>query len=177
MWRGMFWIGCLAFGLGVGLLVFLRPVYAETPTPVPTRVVTDDQVNQVAKQLYCPVCENIPLDTCGTRACEEWRQLIRQKLEEGWTEQQILDYFVQRYGERVLATPRPKGTHVLVYVLPPILVVAGVAILYQALKQYRREAVSASSSEEIPPESAPQSQKAEEDPYRKRLEDELRREL
>ena len=36
---------------------------------------TDDDVNAVAKQLYCPVCENIPLDACGTAACEQWRGL------------------------------------------------------------------------------------------------------
>ncbi|NQS91637.1 MAG: hypothetical protein HQ574_04445, partial [Chloroflexi bacterium] len=34
---------------------------------------TDDDVNAIAKQLYCPVCENIPLDACGTAACEQWR--------------------------------------------------------------------------------------------------------
>ena len=50
---------------------------------------TDDDVNAIAKQLYCPVCENIPLDACGTQACEQWRGIIRDRLAEGWTEEQI----------------------------------------------------------------------------------------
>ena len=46
-------------------------------TPQAIESITDDQVNAVAKQLYCPVCENIPLDVCPTQACAEWRELMR----------------------------------------------------------------------------------------------------
>ncbi len=60
-------------------------VHAQTPFP------SDNEVNQIASKLYCPVCENIPLDVCGTTACAQWRELIRQKLAEGWTEEQITE--------------------------------------------------------------------------------------
>ena len=70
---------------------------------------TDDEVNAIAKQLFCPVCENIPLDTCGTEACEQWRGVIRDKLAEGWTEDQIKTYFVDQYGDRVLAEAYPRA--------------------------------------------------------------------
>ena len=81
------------FGIMLTLLLGLLvagAVSAQQPTP------SDDQVNAIAKQLYCPVCENIPLDVCPTTACAQWRELIRQKLDDGWTEQQIKDYFVQQ---------------------------------------------------------------------------------
>jgi cytochrome c-type biogenesis protein CcmH len=42
-------------------------VFAQQPTP------SDDQVNAIARQLYCPVCENTPLDVCPTTACHQWR--------------------------------------------------------------------------------------------------------
>ena len=64
---------------------------------------TDDEVNAIAKQLYCPVCENIPLDVCGTQACAQWRELIREKLIEGWSEDEIKEYFSNQYGDRVLS--------------------------------------------------------------------------
>ncbi len=157
-------------------LVVVRPVRAETPTPLPPPpgTVTDDQVNAVAKKLYCPVCENIPLDTCGTKACQEWRELIRRKLAEGWTEEQILDYFVERYGERVLAEPRPQGMHVLVYVLPPVFIVSGLVILYRTLQAWRSQApVEEAAVPETPetPASEPQ------DPYLRQIEEELRKRL
>jgi len=176
------WMLLMVVGLGV-LLLFpltspsyvraLTPTFTPTPTPVATRSVTDDEVNAIAKKLYCPVCENIPLDTCGTQACEDWRQLIREFLEQGWTEEQILNYFVERYGERVLATPRPRGPHVLVYVLPPVFVVAGVFLLFRTLKAWR----TAAPDEEEGVLATDSPATSEEDPYRKQLEEELRKRL
>src|SRR5512136_2788944 len=104
----------ITFLLGILIALFfgilaVRVVSAQQPTP------SDDQVNAIAKQLYCPVCENIPLDTCGTAACAQWRELIREKLAAGWTEQQIKDYFVQQYGARVLGKPPVSGINWLVY--------------------------------------------------------------
>jgi cytochrome c-type biogenesis protein CcmH len=67
------------------------------------RTITDDQVNAVAKQMYCPVCENIPLDVCPTQACSQWRELIRQKLAGGWSAEEIKQYFAMQYGDRRLS--------------------------------------------------------------------------
>jgi len=71
----------------------------------PVRTVTDDEVNAIASRLFCPVCENIPLDTCGTAACADWRYEIRLQLESGMTEAQIVEDFVRRFGDRVVGTP------------------------------------------------------------------------
>ncbi|NTU62722.1 MAG: hypothetical protein HGB05_04805, partial [Chloroflexi bacterium] len=75
------------------------------PTPVTKQEVTADDVNRVARQMYCPVCENEPLDACRTAACQQWRAQIGQMVSEGQTEQQIKDYFVAGFGVRVLAQP------------------------------------------------------------------------
>ena len=129
--------------------------------------VTDDQVNAIAKQLYCPVCENIPLDVCPTQACAQWRALIRDKLAQGWTENQIKDYFVQQYGDRVLATPPARGLNWLVYVIPPLAILAGVFILYRAMQAWKAPALTS-------PESGLEDEKPK-DEYIERLEEELRR--
>ena len=127
---------------------------------------TDDEVNAIAKQLYCPVCENIPLDVCPTQACAQWRELIRQKLVDGWSEDQIKNYFVEQYGERVLGAPPAKGFNWLVYLVPPIAILAGVYILYKAFQSMR-----------VKPAAEPQSlpSEASTDDYIKRLEEELRK--
>ena len=67
--------------------------------------VSDDEVNAIAGKLYCPVCENIPLDVCPTLACSEWREEIRTQLAGGSSEEDVINDFVQRYGERVVGTP------------------------------------------------------------------------
>ncbi len=91
--------------------------------------ITDDQVNELAKDLYCPVCENVPLDVCPTRACAQWRDLIREKMELGWSEKQIKEYFAAQYGEHVLSVPPPKGFNWLIYVLPPLILLIGIAVI------------------------------------------------
>ena len=100
---------------------------------------TDNDVNRVAKQLYCPVCPNTPLDVCETQACQDWRAQIRDQLAEGWTDQQIIDYFVAQYGERVLAEPQRKGFTSLVWFLPLIGVLLGLGIVYEILRNWRKQ--------------------------------------
>lgn len=127
---------------------------------------TDNEVNAIAKGMYCPVCENIPLDVCPTQACAQWRELIRQKLADGWSEQQIKDYFVAQYGDRVLAEPPASGLNWLVYILPPVILLVGIYIVYRVFRGMRKtnSAVLA----------APVETKVREDPYLSKLEEELR---
>ena len=152
----------LLFG---GMLV--GAVSAQQPTP------SDDQVNQIAKQLYCPVCENIPLDVCPTTACAQWRELIREKLADGWTEQQIKDYFVLQYGDRVLGTPPAKGINWLVYLVPPIAILAGVYILFRAFRSWKRPV----QADNLKPNDSEVTQAVDpdQDEYINRLEEEIRK--
>src|SRR5512146_1912611 len=111
----------LLFTLLAIALLGAQPLRASAQGPTPT----DDEVNRIAHQLYCPVCENTPLDVCPTEACRQWRDLIRQQLSEGWSEDQIKQYFVEQYGVRVLSEPPRTGLNWLVYVLPPLAIIAG----------------------------------------------------
>ncbi|MCL4561868.1 MAG: cytochrome c-type biogenesis protein CcmH [Chloroflexi bacterium] len=158
-------IFALAAGFGAALF-FVSRAAAQTPT------ISDNQVNEVARQMYCPVCENIPLDVCPTTACAQWRELIRQKLAAGWTDQQIKDYFVQQYGERVLAEPPQHGINWAIYILPPVAILGGVLIVVGVLRSMKRKAPSAMplASEPAAP-SGPES----EDIYVKQMEEELKK--
>ncbi len=126
----------IVFAAVIVALIFagavINRVLAQDKTPV-----TDDQINEVARQLYCPVCENIPLDVCPTQACAQWRALIKEKLEAGWSTDQIKEYFAVQYGDRVLGEPPRKGFNWLVYILPPLMILAGALILGWIIKGMR----------------------------------------
>ncbi len=124
----------LAFFVTIFLLLLLpfNNVIAQNDFP------TDDQVNAVAKELYCPVCENIPLDVCPTQACAQWRALIKEKMSAGWTDDQIKQYFVDQYGDRVLAQPPARGLNWLVYIFPPVVFVGGIVVVYLNLKKIKK---------------------------------------
>ncbi|OGO72716.1 MAG: hypothetical protein A2Z49_09515 [Chloroflexi bacterium RBG_19FT_COMBO_56_12] len=135
-------------------------VAAQQPTP------SDDEVNAIAKQLFCPVCENTPLDVCPTQACAQWRELIREKLSEGWSEERIKNYFVEQYGARVLGAPPARGLNWLVYVIPPVAIIAGIYILYRAMRSWKQEP---QPTVPVPQDGAPQ------DEYLARMEEEVRK--
>jgi cytochrome c-type biogenesis protein CcmH len=120
----------------VSLAVF--PVSAQDTNPP-----TDDEVNAVAKQLYCPVCENTPLDVCPTQACAQWRDLIRLKLSQGESEAEIKDYFVANYGARVLNEPPREGLNWLAYLVPPLAILAGTVFLFRALQRMKKPVAAA----------------------------------
>ncbi|HLA98870.1 MAG TPA: cytochrome c-type biogenesis protein [Anaerolineales bacterium] len=147
--------------LYISLAAGLAQAQGSQPNPP-----SDDAVNAIAKGLYCPVCENIPLDVCGTQACVQWRELIREKLAQGWGEARIKQYFVNQYGDRVLATPPARGFNWLVYLVPPLAILAGAYILFRAFSIWRAKAPQAAASIERPG-------LAQGDEYIRRLEEEL----
>ena len=123
--------------LPLGLLLVLLTTgiaLAQAPTP---GVITDDQVNAVASELYCPECENIPLDVCPSQACADMREEIRQMLQQGQTKDQIKKYFIQRYGDRVVGTPPAHGWNLLLYIIPPAAILAAAALLYRAFRTWK----------------------------------------
>jgi hypothetical protein len=71
----------------------------------------------VAKDMFCPVCENTPLDTCPTAACQDWRDEIRAQLALGKSDAEIQQYFVDRYGPSVLSAPPREGFNLIIWLL------------------------------------------------------------
>lgn len=144
--------------------LFTTTALAQSGTP------SDDEVNAIARKLYCPVCESTPLDVCPTQACKEWRELIRTMLSEGKTEDEILQHFVDQYGARVLAEPPKEGFFWLIYLLPPAVILVGAVILFRSLKEWTKPKATASVSGG---ESGVSS--AQKDDYVARLEEELKK--
>ncbi|MDT8305176.1 MAG: cytochrome c-type biogenesis protein [Anaerolineae bacterium] len=158
------------FVLLVAGILFVMPAGAQEP-------VSDDDVNRVAKDLFCPVCENTPLDTCPTAACQDWRDEIRTQLAVGKTDAEIQQYFVDRYGPRVLSAPPREGFNWLVWLLPVALAIAGIAFFARYLGGLRGKpgaepadptfTVTQGSAQAPPPAAG-------EDDYVSRIEKELR---
>jgi len=119
------------------------PVLAQGP-------ITDDQVNEIAKDLYCPVCESTPLDVCATQACKDWREVIRGKLADGQTKDEITTYFVSQYGERVLAEPLQEGFTLGVWVVPIVTIVGAALYMVFYLRKLKGAAVEMSDDSERP---------------------------
>ncbi|MGB8645267.1 MAG: cytochrome c-type biogenesis protein CcmH [Anaerolineae bacterium] len=150
------------------LLMWLLMIVTASPSIAPTKPSSqnlDDATMQVARELYCPVCPNTPLDVCDTQACQQWRALIHDKLAAGETAEQIQQYFVSQYGQRVLGAPRPEGFNLGVYLAPIVAVVAGALILLVAARRWQRQRAAA---------AAPAGPAEATGEYRERIERELK---
>ncbi len=129
------------------LFVLLLVGAAALSVSAQATTVTDDQVNAIAKKLYCPVCENVTLDTCPTAACDDWRYEVRLQLEAGRSEQEIVDDFVTRFGDRVVGTPQDAVLRALALVTPWV-ISAGVLLILTRMILVRRRAQNAAN---LPP--------------------------
>jgi len=136
--------------------------------------VTDDDVNEIAKEVYCPVCESTPLDVCETKACADWRELIRTKLGEGQTKQQIFDYFATQYGDRVLASPPREGMGLVLWLWPFVAFFIGIIFFGRYVRSLKTAPVVEGAENQLINSEA-ESDLAAIDDYAARIEDELAR--
>jgi len=120
----------------LSVLLIVSPVAADDGDEV-----SDDEVNKIAIQLYCPICENVPLDVCPSQACADWRELIRQMLSEGKSEEEIITYFTEQYGWSVLPMPPKVGLNWLIYVLPPLISIGGILVAVVIIRNNRKAAL------------------------------------
>jgi cytochrome c-type biogenesis protein CcmH len=127
-------------------------VSAQTAPPNPNETrpieaITDDEVNAVARNLFCPVCESEPLNTCLAPTCFEWRSEIRNQLAEGRTQQEIIDYFVAEAGQHVVGLPQDEGLRLLSIGAP---IVMGLIALGVGLFTIRRWRVNMPTTQPAP---------------------------
>src|SRR2546428_13347297 len=87
------------------------------------------QWQDVAGDLMSPACPGRPLLNCTSSQAEQWRELIRQKLAQGESKEQILRYFVDIGGEGILAAPPKQGFALTAWLLPLFVMVNGAGLI------------------------------------------------
>jgi cytochrome c-type biogenesis protein CcmH len=101
----------------------------------------DAQVEKKAREieagLIAPCCWTQPVSEHNSEVSEKIRKEVREMVAAGKSRDEILDYFVAQYGERILTAPRAKGFNRLVYILPWLALVLGAWLLIILLKKLR----------------------------------------
>ena len=171
------------------LLLIAAPALAQS-TPEPTTAdaaadgsaaadtseITPDQVNEVARTLWCPLCSGVRLDSCELKACDQMRDEIAIMLAEGQDRDAIRARFIELYGPQVLGEPPREGWNWLAWLLPFVALVAGGGFLWSRARQMVRPSDSAPAEREPLDGDAPDANAvAERDEYEQKLDDELAR--
>lgn len=154
----------IAFGL---VLVLLGgPASAQALLEVPPlgepmvgEVVLETETSRLGRTMRCPTCQSQSVAESQSPAAQQMRARIKELLAAGYTSEQIEDYFVARYGRWILLEPPRDGRHLLVWVAPSVVALAGG--LWLASRLLRRGPGAA------PPAGTPTDTHA--DPYREQV--------
>ena len=87
----------------------------------------------------CPVCPGESIDQSQVALAVQMRGIVNEKLAEGWSDQQVRQFFVERYGPSVLLEPPTSGVSLAVWILPPVGVAAAIVVFVLVLRQMRRK--------------------------------------
>jgi cytochrome c-type biogenesis protein CcmH len=122
---------------GLCLVALLLPLM-----PVGYAVATEQSLEGVTKELMCQCGCGMTVPVCSSSmecmVSSQINDVVRQQLSEGRTKGEIIDYFINIYGERILAAPTKSGFNVTAWVTPFVAVIVGVAIVSRLLLQWRR---------------------------------------
>jgi cytochrome c-type biogenesis protein CcmH len=94
------------------------------------------QTTVLASELRCPVCQGNSIQDSPSELALQMRDLIRDQLRAGKTPDEVRAYFVDKYGEWILLTPKPTGFNLVVYLVPLLVVVAGGAVVWRAVRRW-----------------------------------------
>jgi cytochrome c-type biogenesis protein CcmH len=99
-----------------------------------------DRVNEIAKKLNCPTCQGLNLADCRTQTCAQWRDQIGDLVAQGYSNQEVLDYYSARYGDQVLQEPPKHGFSLALWLLPVLALIVGGVWLVYTLRRWRQVA-------------------------------------
>ena len=123
--------------LAAGILAF-TVADAQEPTPAPAEQDPgfEEQVRQTASTLRCPVCLNLSIEDSPNQLAQEMKQIVRERLAGGESPDEVRAYFVDKYGEWILLTPKPQGINLALWLLPALGLLAGAGVVWVAVRRW-----------------------------------------
>ena len=107
----------------------------------------EERAQSIDKSLICPVCPGETIDQAQVELARQMRAVVRQKLGDGWSRKQILQFFVDRYGNGVLAAPPKNGFNLIAWLVPPAAVASAAVFVLFVLRSMRKSAGTAGEGE------------------------------
>jgi cytochrome c-type biogenesis protein CcmH len=106
----------------------------------------EEQVKRLSAELRCPVCQGLSLQDSPSELAQQMRAVIRDQLASGRSEDEVRQYFVDKYGTWILLEPEREGFSLLVWLLPAGLLFGGGVLIYVVLRKWTRAPADAGDS-------------------------------
>ena len=100
-------------------LLLATPVFAVEPDEILADPALEDRARELSKGLRCLVCRNESIDESNADLAKDLRILVRERVLEGDSDEEVIDFVVDRYGEYVLLAPRAEGSTLILWIAGP----------------------------------------------------------
>ena len=122
------------------LIVIAGAAWAVEPGEILDDPALESRARDISKGLRCLICRNESIDDSNADLARDLRVLVRERIVEGDSDEEVVAFVVARYGEYVLLNPRRDGINLLLWAAAPVLLVAGFAAAGIYLVRRRRSA-------------------------------------
>jgi cytochrome c-type biogenesis protein CcmH len=119
----------------VFLLLSISPVFAVNPDEVLADPALETRARELSAQLRCMVCQNQSIDDSNAELAKDLRLLVRERITNGDSDDDVIAYVVSRYGEFVLLNPRFEMKTLLLWGAPVVLLLTGAAAMLAAVRR------------------------------------------
>jgi len=137
------------FLLVLTLILAAAPAFAVNPDEMLSDPALEARARTLSAELRCMVCQNQSIDDSNADLAKDLRLLVRERITDGDSDEQVLNYIVSRYGEFVLLKPRFSLRTLLLWGAPVLLILAGgVSLIVFARKRAGKPTGSKLTAEE-----------------------------
>ncbi len=128
----------------LAILLTLMPsvLHAVQPDEIMADPAQEARARNLSRELRCMVCQNQSIDDSDAPLARDLRLLVRERIAAGNTDQQVMDFLVARYGEFVLLKPPVESRTLLLWLVPPLVLLGGGLALWLGNRRRNRAAVS-----------------------------------
>ncbi|WP_323036616.1 cytochrome c-type biogenesis protein [Pararhodobacter sp.] len=131
------------------LLAFLAsPAFAVQPDEILADPVQEARAREITAVLRCVVCRNESVDDSNAEIARDIRLMVRERIVAGDTNEETMQYMVDRFGEYILLNPTTSGSNLVLWLAGPILLLSGLGIAALTLRRRRPTTEPLSDDEE-----------------------------
>ena len=119
----------------LALFLTLSPVHAVQPDEMLADPVLEARAREISRDIRCPVCQGETIDDSSAPISRDLRLIIRERLVAGDSDEEVVDFIVDRFGEGVLFKPRAEGVNLVLWLAGAALLLAGIAVAVGAQRR------------------------------------------
>ena len=94
----------------------------------------EDRARSIGSRVKCPVCQGVAIADSPSETARAMMDVVEERIADGWSDDQIIDYFSERYTDSIVIDPPFSGNTLLVWLLPALAVVAGIFMIFTRRK-------------------------------------------